>query len=380
MTDNFVLRKGDRIIFLGDSITEQQLYTNYVEAYLASRYPELKLTFFNAGWGGDTAPGGCNRLDRDVLALKPDVVTICYGMNDGGYCPMKPEIRDAFVGGCGGGGGGSRVLAGGTGTVGEGYNGGASSSTNTLPTGGGSGGGYGIANTGKGGSGTVIVRYVIAAAPSTPEAPTGLTATAVATNRIELAWSDNATNETGFVVNRSLDSNAWILVTLTAANATNYSDTGLATNTLYYYRVAASNAAGRSAYGYASARTWTVYEQWQRLYFDLAGLNNLSISGAMADPDHDGLNNEQEYWAGTIPTNAASCLVLYSFTNNPVAPGEYVVRWQSVAGKHYAVQATTNLLVGFSDLRTNILATPVVNVHTDNVNGAGQKFYRVVVE
>jgi lysophospholipase L1-like esterase len=99
MSNNFVLRKGDRIVFLGDSITEQQLYTNYVEAYLASRYPELKLTFFNAGWGGDTAPGGCARLERDVLALKPDVVTICYGMNDGGYCPMKPEIRDAFVGG-----------------------------------------------------------------------------------------------------------------------------------------------------------------------------------------------------------------------------------------------------------------------------------------
>jgi lysophospholipase L1-like esterase len=99
MSNNFVLRQNDRIVFLGDSITEQQLYTNYVEAYLASRYPELKLTFFNAGWGGDTAPGGCARLERDVLALKPDVVTICYGMNDGGYCPMKPEIRDAFAGG-----------------------------------------------------------------------------------------------------------------------------------------------------------------------------------------------------------------------------------------------------------------------------------------
>ena len=97
MSNSFVLRKGDRIVFLGDSISEQQLYTNYVEAYLASRYPERKLTFFNAGWGGDTAPGGCARLDRDVLALKPDVVTICYGMNDGGYCPMKPEVRDAFV-------------------------------------------------------------------------------------------------------------------------------------------------------------------------------------------------------------------------------------------------------------------------------------------
>ncbi len=96
MTDSFVLRKGDRVVFLGDSITEQQLYTNYVEAYLATRFPELKLTFFNAGWGGDTAPGGCARLDRDVLALKPDVVTICYGMNDGGYCPLNPDILNRF--------------------------------------------------------------------------------------------------------------------------------------------------------------------------------------------------------------------------------------------------------------------------------------------
>jgi lysophospholipase L1-like esterase len=94
-----VLRKNDRIVFLGDSITEQQLYTNYVESYLATRFNKLKLTFFNAGWGGDTAPGGVQRLDRDVLALKPTVVTICYGMNDGRYTPPTDEIRTTYVAG-----------------------------------------------------------------------------------------------------------------------------------------------------------------------------------------------------------------------------------------------------------------------------------------
>ena len=98
-TTELLLRKNDRIVFLGDSITEQQLYTNYVESYLASRYPELQLTFFNAGWGGDTAPGGVSRLDRDVLSLRPTLVTICYGMNDGRYTPPTDEIRDTFVAG-----------------------------------------------------------------------------------------------------------------------------------------------------------------------------------------------------------------------------------------------------------------------------------------
>lgn len=99
MGGDLILRKNDRVVFLGDSITEQQLYTNYVETYLAGRYPELKLTFFNAGWGGDTAPGGCLRLERDVLALKPTVVTICYGMNDGQYCPPTEAIRNTFLAG-----------------------------------------------------------------------------------------------------------------------------------------------------------------------------------------------------------------------------------------------------------------------------------------
>ncbi|MEI6809356.1 MAG: SGNH/GDSL hydrolase family protein, partial [bacterium] len=98
-SDGMFLQKGDRVVFYGDSITEQQLYTNYVEAYLAARYPELSLSFFNAGWGGDTAPGGLKRLDRDVLSIKPTVVTLCYGMNDGQCASPSEAIRNQFVAG-----------------------------------------------------------------------------------------------------------------------------------------------------------------------------------------------------------------------------------------------------------------------------------------
>jgi len=55
LAGDFLIRDGDRVVFLGDSITEQRLYTTYIEAYTLARHPEWKLTFRNVGWGGDTA-------------------------------------------------------------------------------------------------------------------------------------------------------------------------------------------------------------------------------------------------------------------------------------------------------------------------------------
>jgi lysophospholipase L1-like esterase len=84
----FFLHNGDSpIVFLGDSITEQRLYTTYIEAYVLTRFPGWNVTFRNIGWGGDTAglrkrdgfePG----LKRDVLPLKAKAILIDFGMND----------------------------------------------------------------------------------------------------------------------------------------------------------------------------------------------------------------------------------------------------------------------------------------------------------
>lgn len=49
------------------------------------RFPDRKIRFINAGWGGDTAAGGLKRLDRDVFVHKPTVVTVAYGVNDIGW-------------------------------------------------------------------------------------------------------------------------------------------------------------------------------------------------------------------------------------------------------------------------------------------------------
>ncbi len=84
----FLLRDGDKpIVFLGDSITQQHMYTTYIETYVLTRFPNWNVTFRNVGWGGDVAwlarRGQFDSgLARDVLSLKPAVVTIDFGMND----------------------------------------------------------------------------------------------------------------------------------------------------------------------------------------------------------------------------------------------------------------------------------------------------------
>jgi lysophospholipase L1-like esterase len=82
---DFFFRKGDRIVFLGDSITEQYQYSTDIELYLTTRFPDGDMSFLNAGIGGDTATGGARRFAEHVLAEKPTALTIDFGMNDGAY-------------------------------------------------------------------------------------------------------------------------------------------------------------------------------------------------------------------------------------------------------------------------------------------------------
>lgn len=85
---SFFLKKGDVVVVMGDSITEQRLYSNYFEIWSQTRFPDYNLVFRNVGIGGDRSTGGNSRFPRDVLAYKPTVLTVDFGMNDGGYKPF----------------------------------------------------------------------------------------------------------------------------------------------------------------------------------------------------------------------------------------------------------------------------------------------------
>src|SRR5437016_3195508 len=97
--DSFALRDGDRVVFYGDSITDQRRYTSFVETYVVTRFPKLNVSFVHSGWGGDRVNGGGGgpidvRLWRDVLPYNPTVVTIMLGMNDGGYRAFDQKLLD----------------------------------------------------------------------------------------------------------------------------------------------------------------------------------------------------------------------------------------------------------------------------------------------
>jgi lysophospholipase L1-like esterase len=97
----FYLRDGDRVVFYGDSITEQAHYTLPIEVFLRTRCPEMNVSFVNSGWSGDRAWGGDGgmleeRLQRDVIAHRPTVVTAMLGMNDGYYTDYDAKELRAY--------------------------------------------------------------------------------------------------------------------------------------------------------------------------------------------------------------------------------------------------------------------------------------------
>ncbi|HXC69848.1 MAG TPA: metallophosphoesterase [Pyrinomonadaceae bacterium] len=96
------------------------------------------------------------------------------------------------------------------------------------------------------------------AGPATPAAPTNLVATTFSTTQINLSWTDNSSDETGFRIERCTGAGCtnFAQVAEVGSNVTTFANTGLTKNTTYTYRVRAFNAGGNSAYSnVASAKT-----------------------------------------------------------------------------------------------------------------------------
>jgi lysophospholipase L1-like esterase len=87
-------QQNDRVIFVGNSITEAGAYVSYVYLYYMTHFPARKLIIMNGGIGGDKASDIYRRLNYDILAKQPDVLVLTFGMNDTGYFEFNNEHAD----------------------------------------------------------------------------------------------------------------------------------------------------------------------------------------------------------------------------------------------------------------------------------------------
>ncbi|HEY7117005.1 MAG TPA: SGNH/GDSL hydrolase family protein [Tepidisphaeraceae bacterium] len=87
------LERGDFLAVCGDSITEQKLYCRFIEEYLLMCRPQPDLRIMQLGWNGETSWGFLSKMPNEALRFNPSAVTICFGMNDGGYAQVVPNYE-----------------------------------------------------------------------------------------------------------------------------------------------------------------------------------------------------------------------------------------------------------------------------------------------
>src|SRR5260370_33329667 len=108
MDEPFLLKKGQRVLFLGDSNTFAGLFVAYLDGYLMTRFPADRWELINLGLPSETVSGLSEpdhpyprpdihtRLEKALAKTQPDVVVVCYGMNDGIYHPFSEQRFERY--------------------------------------------------------------------------------------------------------------------------------------------------------------------------------------------------------------------------------------------------------------------------------------------
>lgn len=184
-----------------------------------------------------------------------------------------------------------------------------------------------------------------------PLPPSNLTGTVASSTRINLSWTDNSTNETGFKIERKTGSGTYAVVGTTATDVTTFNDTGLSQGTIYTYRVYSYNAGGNSpSYSNELALTTTgLINIPGPNVTDIDGNTYQSISNCGLSWTKSNLN-VSKYSDGTIipaVTNTTQWANLttgaWCYYNNDPANGAIygkLYNWYAVMGIHNAASAT----------------------------------------
>jgi serine protease AprX len=184
--------------------------------------------------------------------------------------------------------------------------------------------------------------------PVAPASPDSLSATATSVSQIDLAWTDNSSNEDGFAVERCQGAGCGNFASIVqlSGGATSYSDTGRSAGTTYQYRVRAFNAGGSSGYSNTASATTPVPPQSHIGNLDASATNTknswqATVTVTVHDPTHAGLSGATVTgnWGGGF-SGTASC------TTN--GAGQCVVQTSNISrnksGVTFAVTNVTSSL------------------------------------
>jgi hypothetical protein len=155
--------------------------------------------------------------------------------------------------------------------------------------------------------------------PTPPAAPSNLVATAVSDTQINLTWSDNANNESGFELERSPDGTTWALIATVGANVRSYSNSGLLPSTAHSYRARAYNAAGYS--GYSNVASATTLPTAPKMHVASIAMN---------------------YVRSGIKYEVTANITIHDLSSNPVSGATVSAQWTLPNGAKKNQTASTN--------------------------------------
>jgi|GEM_PF-792890 len=200
-----------------------------------------------------------------------------------------------------------------------------------------------------------------------PAAPSNFTATATSCTNVNLAWTDNSDNETGFKIERKESGGTYTEIGAVTANTTTYSDTTAQAQKTYYYRAVAYNSFGNSTYASEANVTTpacgSVPSKPTNLFASANSVSGINLTWTDTSDNEDGFKLERKGLGGTyteIKTLAAS-ITSYSDTGlNANTTYYYRIRaYNSYGYSDYSneANATTQKEVTIPNKPTNLLAT-----------------------
>lgn len=180
----------------------------------------------------------------------------------------------------------------------------------------------------------LVASFRVPPSATVPNAPGSLAASVLSTSAIDLSWADNATDETGYYVQRSLDGTTWSLIATLGSNAVSFSDSALTAGTTYYYRAYAYSSVGNSVYSNTATATTAVVAQTTDSISPIVTISNPSQSSKVnatsqsinvSATDNVGVKSLQLYIDNKLVSSTNSSSLSYTWSTKRVASGNHSI-------------------------------------------------------